>query len=913
MRDAQAPVTYYRKDYQAPNHRITDTHLHFRLQPERTIVKSTLHFEAWNEQTPNDAPLILDGEELELLEITLNGQALRAEHYEQTDSTLTVHNPGTQGELKVTVAICPDKNTRLEGLYVSNSNFFTQCEAQGFRRITYFPDRPDVLSRFTVTLEHNTATHPIALSNGNLLSETDLGDGWKQTEWEDPFFKPSYLFALVAGQFECQEETIVRGDGNPALLQVWVEPGNLDKTDFAMQSLKNSIQWDRERFGLELDLDRFMIVATGDFNMGAMENKGLNIFNTRFVFANPQLATDVDFEHVESVVGHEYFHNWTGNRVTCQDWFQLSLKEGLTVFRDQEFTSDMLAAGLTKQQAASARAVKRISDVKILRAHQFPEDAGPMAHPIRPDSYQEINNFYTITVYEKGAEVIRMQHTLLGESGFQRGMQIYFDRFDGQAVTCDDFVDCMQTALQEQHPERSLSQFRHWYEQAGTPVVHASWAIDAAKQSLALTLKQHCPATPGQADKPAFFIPIRIGLVGPAGNDIPLSLASGAHRLNDDVLTFTEREEVFEFTNVPEGAIPSLLRGFSAPVRLETQHSLAELQHLAQYDSDPFNRWDAGQQVYSRAILQILSDEGGTHSDLVQGALAVFGATVNDESLSNGFKALGLQLPSESALFELAQAPVDPVALHFAKCTLKDLFSAHYAKELQAIYQGNHCTKPYVYNAVEAGQRALKNCALGYLTGPDEAARLAQTQFDASEQMTDRMAALTHLVHSGADAQSALGTYYSKFKTEPLALDKWFSVQAAQPVSVNTAAIDSIRSLLTHPDFTLKTPNRVRSVLSALAMQNPSVFHSHDGTGYALWADQVIALNTINPQVAARLARALDRWKQLIPQLQSHARQALERILNTPSLSNDVNEIVSKALGEDTTAISTHSTGNQTP
>lgn len=898
MRDAQAPITYFRKDYQPPNHRITQTHLHFRLGAQRTVVKSQLTFEKWDTHTQEQALLVLDGEELELLEVKLNGKILNSTDYQKTDSLLTIPCTQDSGTLEIEVAICPETNSRLEGLYVSNGNFFTQCEAQGFRRITYFPDRPDVLSCFTVTLEHQTNSHPIALSNGNLLDEVELEGGWKKTTWEDPFPKPSYLFALVAGRFECQEETITKGDGKPALLQVWVEPGNLDKTDFAMQSLKNSVKWDRERFGLELDLDRFMIVATADFNMGAMENKGLNVFNTRFVFANPKLATDIDFEHVESVVGHEYFHNWTGNRVTCRDWFQLSLKEGLTVFRDQEFTGDMLAAGLNAEQAASARAVKRIDDVKVLRSAQFPEDSGPMAHPIRPDSYQEINNFYTITVYEKGAEVIRMQHTLLGEAGFQRGMQIYFERHDGQAVTCDDFVDCMETALQEQFPLKDLEQFRRWYEQAGTPKVSASWQHQPAEKTLTLQLEQTCPPTPGQASKPAFHIPIRIGLVGTDGQELPLELTENPDRLHGDVLTFSQPKETFTFKQVPEGAVPSLLRGFSAPVRLHTQHTLPELQLLAKSDSDAFNRWDAAQEVYTKAILDIMNRQGATDSALVQGAVQVFESTLTDGTLSDGYKALGLQLPSEGTLFEATEGLVDPVALHLAKATLRDLLAVHHHNELLQLYQARHDDKPYQYNAIEAGKRALKNVALGYLTATDSADELAHNQCASAQNMTDRIAALSHLVHSGAQCDEALNAYFDDFKTEALALDKWFAVQATQPISSGADVISKVRELLLHPDFTLKNPNRARSVLAGFAMQNPSVFHSADGAGYSLWADKVIELNQINPQVAARMSRALDRWTKLTPTLQELARQQLQRILTTDNLSTDVREIIGKALGD---------------
>lgn len=900
MRDAQAPITFYRKDYAPPNHKIVKTQLEFTLQPEKTKVVSSLQFEAWSDAVGADAPLVLDGEDLELVSVVLNGNALSDKEYTRNDTQLLIPNAGRQGVVQITVFNQPAKNTRLEGLYVSNGNFFTQCEAQGFRRITYFPDRPDVLSRFEVTLITNKEAHPVSLSNGNLLDEKALPDGQWMTRWEDPFPKPAYLFALVAGKFVCQEEKIRKGDGNEALLQVWVEPGNLDKTDFAMQSLKRSIDWDRERFNLDLDLDRFMIVATGDFNMGAMENKGLNIFNTKFVFANPELATDVDFENVESVVGHEYFHNWTGNRVTCQDWFQLSLKEGLTVFRDQEFTGDMLAEGLDAAQSASARAVKRIDDVKVLRSAQFPEDAGPMAHPIRPDSYQEINNFYTVTVYEKGAEVIRMQHTLLGEKTFQRGMQLYFERHDGHAVTCDDFVNAMETALQESQPQRDLKQFRHWYSQAGTPQVEAQWSQDLSKGELTLTLKQSCAPTPGQLQKPEFHIPVRLGLLNPAGQDVPLVLKDNTSALLGDVLNLTSKQQSFVFTGITQKVVPSVLRGFSAPVHCQTQHSLDELIFLASHDTDAFNRWDAGQKVYAEAIIDILKSQGDTQGALAQGAVQVFGRVLQDQALSDGYKALTLQLPSEGYLFESIDGLVDPVALHMARCTLRDLLAVEYAAPIEGLYtERNKPGHAYEYNAIAAGERSLKNVLLGYLTavGSNEAtgAEAALAQYKSANNMTDRIAALNCLVHQTSEANEALNDFYTRFEKEPLALDKWFMVQATRPAS-NDGLVQHIEQLAQHPGFTLKNPNRARSVLGALAMQNPSVFHSHAGEGYAFWANKVIELNNINPQVAARMARALDRWTKLVPSLQVQAQKQLERILATEGLSTDVKEIIGKAL-----------------
>jgi aminopeptidase N len=902
MRDAQAPITFYRKDYKTPNHRIAKTELTFTLGASETLVSSRLAFEPWRDDQDATLPLELDGEDLELVSVSLNGAILPMSAYTQTATGLQVHQPGLQGLLEITVKIKPDQNTRLEGLYVSNGNFFTQCEAQGFRRITYFPDRPDVLSLFTVTLIANKESHPVTLSNGNLIEERALNDGLHLSRWEDPFPKPAYLFALVAGRFVCQEEYINKANGKPALLQVWVEPGNLDKTDFAMESLKKSVLWDRERFGLDLDLDRFMIVATADFNMGAMENKGLNIFNTKFVFANPELATDVDFENVESVVGHEYFHNWTGNRVTCRDWFQLSLKEGLTVFRDQEFSADMLAHGLDPEQASSARAVKRIDDVKVLRAAQFPEDAGPMAHPIRPDSYQEINNFYTVTVYEKGAEVIRMQHTLLGEKLFQRGMQIYFERHDGQAVTCEDFVCAMETALQEEHPELNLQQFRHWYAQAGTPEVFASWK--QGNGQIELTLEQRCQPTAGQPQKPAFHIPVRIGFVGKvSGKDQAIRLKSHPKALHGDVLDFTQSSQTFVFDGLSEEVVPSLLRGFSAPVVLHTAHQAEDLIFLAGQDNDPFNRWDACQKIYCNAVLDIYEQSGETDLPTVKAAVTTFGNLLSDKALSDGFLALALQLPAEGTLLENAKGLVDPSAMHFARATLRDLLGCVYASELGALYESRNKTgQAYQYNAIAASERALKNLCLSYLSAiqSDEGLSLAKAQYAESNNMTDRMAALMNIVHNGPANAHELSDYYDRFQKEALAIDKWFMLQATTPASNNEIdTLSHVRSLLRHPAFTLRNPNRARSLLGAFAMQNPSVFHNHNGEGYALWADLVIELNTINPQVAARMARALDRWSKLVAPLQNHARLQLQRVLDAKSLSPDVREVVSKALGAD--------------
>lgn len=889
------PPMIYRKDYAAPSYFVETVDMGFDLDPDQThvAVRMTLR----HNPDINSREIVLSGEELTLVQLRLNGKNLSQSEYSLDNNTLRIPDAPDAVMLEIETITHPKNNTSLMGLYVSNGNFFTQCEAEGFRKITYFPDRPDVMARYTVMLRADKKKYPVLLSNGNLIEEGNLPGGRHYAKWEDPFKKPSYLFALVAGKLVCQEETYRLKSGRDVLLQVWVEAGNLDKTQHAMDSLKNSIRWDEERFGLELDLDRFMIVAVGDFNMGAMENKGLNIFNTKYVLANPRIATDVDYANIEAVVGHEYFHNWTGNRVTCRDWFQLSLKEGLTVFRDQEFSADMIGTD-------SGRAVKRIDDVRVLRQAQFPEDAGPMAHPVRPDSYAEINNFYTVTIYEKGAEVVRMYQTLLGRDGFRKGMDLYFARHDGQAVECDDFRAAMADAN-----GRDLKQFERWYSQAGTPTVKAELTYDAAKHSATLRLQQSCATTPGQDKKLPFHIPVTVGLLNAKGQDMVLQLAgkpaSGETSL---VLELTKESQTFEFVNVTEKPTPSLLRGFSAPVVLEYAYTDSELAFLMANDSDAFNRWEAGQRLALRRLLALTATvqaarqsghvmsvdavlDGAQQDIVLASALRV---TLNDETLDPAFRELALTLPSETMIAEQMDA-IDPHAIHIARQFLRRALAKRLKDDLLAVYKKYEVKGTYSPDAASAGKRGLRNLALSYLSELDEKEVhvLAQKQYDAANNMTDRVAALASLTNSSAKEKTrALKQFYTEFKDEALVVDKWFALQATAKIT----DVNAVRSLMAHPAFTLKNPNRARSLIFSFCSGNPSAFHAQDGSGYYFWAEQVIALNALNPQVAARLARTLDRWRKYTPALQEKMQQALQYVADSPDLSRDVHEVISKAL-----------------
>ena len=863
------PQSFRRLEYRPPVYTFDQVALDIALDPARTIVKSRIEvlpgksFEA-------GAPLVLVGNELEFVSLRINGEAHR--HFELTPETLTIHALPNEGKDKFIVeiiCICfPEKNTTLMGLYVSNGNFFTQCEAEGFRKITYFLDRPDVMARYRVTLRAREAECPVLLSNGNLLGTEKLPNGWHSATWEDPFPKPSYLFALVAGKLECIEETITTSSGAKKILQIWVEPHDLPKTRHAMDSLIASIHWDEKRFGLELDLERFMIVAVGDFNMGAMENKGLNIFNTKFVLAQAETATDADFANIESVVAHEYFHNWTGNRVTCQDWFQLSLKEGLTVFRDQEFSADQMGS-------ESGRAVKRIEDVRLLRQLQFPEDAGPMAHPIRPDEYQEINNFYTVTVYEKGSEVVRMYQTLLGKEGFRRGMDLYFKRHDGQAVTCDDFLAAMADAN-----DRDLSQFRNWYSQAGTPRVKVQEQYDADKKQFHLTLTQSCAPSPGQLEKRPFHIPLKMRLI------------TSANDQTEKLLELTQTSQTWTFDDIDERPVLSINRNFSAPIHLDFEQSEADLLTLFSSDDDPFNRWEAGQKLAMRMILN--------HRLPDTKLIEAYRNVLLDPDLDPAFKDLALTLPAETYLYEQCVS-VDPQEIFMARRAFRKEIARQLQLEWAALYQQMQTPGSFKPDAVSAGKRALKNLALSMLLDSDVAtwAPMAVNQYRSADNMTDRYAALAALVMNGAKAsQDCLIDFFSRFANDALVIDKWFALQASRPpVEGLDLTLVDVKHLREHSAFKLNNPNRVRSVIHAFCSNNPASFHQADGSGYEFWADSVLALDPINPQVAARLARALDRWRLFAQPYQNKMKAALERVSSSQTLSPDVREVVGKALG----------------
>jgi len=886
-----------RSAYQPLAYTVSTVDLDFSLDPQATLVTSRLRC-LRNPDVPA-GPIVLFGDALELVSLTIDGAAPAAGQVRETDSGLEIDVAADELTLEIVTRINPSANLTLSGLYQSRGGYYTQCEAEGFRRITYFPDRPDVMARFTVRLEADAATCPVLLSNGNLLETGELPGGRHFARWEDPFLKPSYLFALVAADLQALERRVDTMSGREVLLQVWVEARDLDRTGHAMDSLVHSMRWDEEVFGLELDLDRFMIVAVSDFNMGAMENKGLNIFNTKYVLANPETGTDLDFENVESVVAHEYFHNWTGNRVTCRDWFQLTLKEGLTVFRDQQFTADMLARASDSPAAAeSARAVTRIANVRGLRSGQFPEDAGPMAHPIRPDSYQEINNFYTATVYQKGAEVIRMLLTLLGREGFRNGMDLYFSYHDGQAVTCDDFVGCMAEAN-----GADLDQFMRWYSQAGTPHLKAEGVFDAASRSYTLTLSQHTPLTAGQPEKLPLHIPVAVGLIGPDGADLPLQL-EGEARPGDTtrVLNLREASRSWCFTGIDAEPVPSILRGFSAPVILDIAEDNARLAFRMAHDADPFNRWDASQRFMERVVLALACDAAaGRPMEVPQAFGHAFRALLVSETLDPAFVAETLALPSETYLLERMQ-PADPAPLRAALIHLTRELGQAMQADFLARYLDLEVEGEYRYHPLDAGKRALRNLCLRYLAawGGPTAIDLAGKQFEHAGNMTERYGALVALVQSDAPRRiDALAAFHERYKDDALVLDKWFQLQAGawRWSDSAPATLEQVRELMANPAFSLSNPNKVYSLLGTYFKANAAEFHRPDGAGYAFWAEQVVALDKSNPQVASRMARALEGWRKFTPEIQARIRGALEKVAAAQGLSPDVTEIVGKALG----------------
>lgn len=888
-----ASATVFRKDYIPPTHWVDSVYLEFDLHPQQTHVHSTLMIRPNEDRINND--LVLNGRDLDLIRIAIDGRELdRSEYTILPTGDIVLRGITENIKLEIENVINPQANSSLMGLYLSNGNFMTQCEAEGFRRITYYPDRPDVSAKFTVRINAPKSVCPVLLSNGNLIEEGELDGNWHYTCWEDPFPKPSYLFALVAGNLKCREEKFQLKNGKKALLQIWVEPRNLDKTEFALESLKRAIAWDEERFGLELDLERFMIVATDDFTMGAMENKGLNIFNSRCVLATPQVATDRDFARIESVIGHEYFHNWTGDRVTCRDWFQLTLKEGLTVFREQEFAADMLGD-------STARAVKRIEDVRYLRDRQFPEDAGPMAHPIRPESYEEINNFYTTTVYEKGAEVIRMLQTLLGKDGFKRGLDLYIREHDGSCATCEDFLNAMAEANM-----RNLNQFKRWYSQAGTPHVRVRTHWDAQSATYAVTLTQFCPPSPGQDKKEPFFIPFDIALFNSKGTPIALQLqeettAKGTSR----VLELTDEEHTWVFVGVKEQPIPSLARNFSAPIIVDYNYTPEELVFLSQCDNDAFNRAQAMEELSLLCINEMVADfERGTRMVINPHYRNAFESMLTDKSVSPAFKAIALTLPSETRIAE-SQPMINPIAIRAAIRSLREQLGKQFSHVIMRVFDDNAPNPVYSPSAAEAGKRAMRAFCFELLLAGGNAKSLLRARqiFETSKNLTERLDALRIIVNSASPTKfTLLEAAEAEWRKEPLLINKWFTLQATATVPMDECPIvDVVQNLIErYPGYNVHNPNNVYSLVLAFCQNNLAEFHRPDGAGYKLWVEQVLKLDRINPQVSSRLARCLDNWRRYTPECSKLMFSALKYVYSQPNLSSDLKEVVGKALNNAT-------------
>ncbi|MGD9844139.1 MAG: aminopeptidase N [Variibacter sp.] len=870
------------EDYRAPDWLVETVDLDIALHRTAARVKATLALKPNAESGGGPAPLVLDGDGLKLVGLKVNGASLPAEAYTATPDGLTIPQPPAGPfRLEIETEIDPTANTQLMGLYRSGAAYCTQCEAQGFRRITYFPDRPDVMAVYTTRIEAEKDDAPILLANGNRVASGEIGGTNRHfAVWHDPFPKPSYLFALVAGQLACVEDTFTTMSGRDVVLRIYVEPGKEDRCAYAMDSLKRSMRWDEEAFGREYDLDIFMIVAVSDFNMGAMENKGLNVFNDKYVLASPDIATDSDFASIEAIIAHEYFHNWTGNRITCRDWFQLCLKEGLTVFRDQEFTSDQ-----------RSRPVKRIADVRILRAQQFVEDAGPLAHPVRPSTYREINNFYTATVYEKGAEIVRMLKTMLGAEGFKAGMDLYFERHDGEAATVEQFIQCFADAN-----KRDLTQFRLWYAQAGTPQIAATGHYDDAARRYRLDVAQALPPTPGQTQKQPMVFPLVLGLLGPDGKDMPLIAEGG---VENGVALLTKPSQSFTFSNVATRPVLSLNRGFSAPIKLTADLSADDLRFLAAHDSDPFNRWQAVQTLATALLIDNVaalraSREPRRDDGLVEALANVLG----DETLEPAFVAQILALPSEADIARDIGRDVDPDAILVARKILRAHLAAALASALEALYERHAQHGPYSPDAASAGRRSLRNACLDLLaaTGKHEALTRAMNQYRSANNMTDRLAALATLAqHDTPERGAAMEDFYRRFENEPLVIDKWLSMQATIP---EKGALERVRDLTRHAAFSFANPNRVRALIGAFAQMNPTQFNRADGAGYDFVMDTALMLDARNPQVAARLMGAFKSWRVMEPGRRTRAQAALRRGMETKGLSRDVSDIVQRALAD---------------
>lgn len=862
----------YRQDYEAPDYTISEIDLDFNLDPAKTVVTATSQVKRLN---PHSSTLELYGEDLELVSIDVNGQSWT--DYQQQEGKLVLTSLPEAFTLRIVNNISPEKNTALEGLYVSGDALCTQCEAEGFRHITYYQDRPDVLARYTTTITADKKRYPYLLSNGNRIDEGELDDGRHWVKWQDPFPKPSYLFALVAGDFDVLSDVFITRSGREVALELFVDKGNLDRAPWAMQSLKNAMKWDEDRFGLEYDLDIYMIVAVDFFNMGAMENKGLNVFNSKYVLAKNETATDKDYLNIESVIGHEYFHNWTGNRITCRDWFQLSLKEGLTVFRDQEFSSDL-----------GSRSVNRINNVKVMRSAQFAEDASPMAHPIRPDKVIEMNNFYTLTVYEKGAEVIRMIHTLLGEEMFQAGIQLYVHRHDGSAATCDDFVQAMEDASNV-----DLSLFRRWYSQSGTPILTIRDEYFPEKQQYVLHVSQMTPPTADQSQKQPLHIPLDIELYGEDGAVIPLKHLGSCI---NSVLNVTQESQSFTFDEVTSRPVPSLLREFSAPVKLDYNYSDEQLAFLMKHASNEFSRWDAAQLLINNYVkLNVANLQAGKEPVFPEHVVDAFRAVLLSDSIDPALAALILTLPSENEMAELFQT-IDPDAIHTVSDFITHKLATEMADEFLAVYQSIKIDG-YRVDHQDIAKRALRNTCLQYIAAGDSrelADKLVSAQFKSADNMTDSLAALTAASQSQLPCLDRLMSEFDeRWHQDGLVMDKWFTLQAMSPAA---DVLEKVRGLLTHRSFSMSNPNRIRSLVGAFTAGNPSMFHAKDGSGYQFLYEILVDLNTRNPQVASRLIEPLIRLKRYDTHRQSLMRKTLEQLKGLENLSGDLFEKVTKAL-----------------
>ncbi|OMO79568.1 Peptidase M1, alanine aminopeptidase/leukotriene A4 hydrolase [Corchorus capsularis] len=871
-----APKEIFLKDYKSPDYYFDTVDLKFSLGEEKTIVASKITVSPRVEGT--SSPLVLDGVDIKLLSIKVNGKELKEGDYKLDSRHLTLPSPPSgKFTLEIDNEIHPEKNTSLEGLYKSSGNFCTQCEAEGFRKITYYQDRPDIMAKYTCRIEADKSLYPVLLSNGNLIEEGILEGGNHYAVWEDPFKKPCYLFALVAGQLESRDDVFVTRSGRQVSLRIWTPAQDVPKTAHAMYSLKAAMKWDEDVFGLEYDLDLFNIVAVPDFNMGAMENKSLNIFNSKLVLASPETASDADYAAILGVIGHEYFHNWTGNRVTCRDWFQLSLKEGLTVFRDQEFSSDL-----------GSRTVKRIADVSKLRNYQFPQDAGPMAHPVRPHSYI------------KGAEVVRMYKTLLGTQGFWKGMDLYFERHDGQAVTCEDFFAAMRDAN-----DADFANFLLWYSQAGTPVVKATSSYNADTHTFSLKFSQEVPPTPGQPVKEPMFIPVAVGLLDSSGKDIPLSsvyhdgtlqsISSNNQPVFSTVLRLTKKEEEFVFSDIFERPIPSLLRGYSAPIRLESDLSDSDLFFLLAHDSDEFNRWEAGQLLARKLMLSLVADFQqnkplALNPKFVQGLRSILSNT----SLDKEFIAKAMTLPGEGEIMDMMEV-ADPDAVHAVRTFIRKELASQLKSEFLSTVENNRSSEEYVFNHPNMARRALKNIALAYLASLEdpEITKLALHEYNTATNMTDQFAALAAIAQTPGKARDdVLADFYSKWQHDFLVVNKWFALQAMSDIPGN---VENVRNLLNHPAFDLRNPNKVYSLIGGFC-GSPVNFHAKDGSGYNFLGEIVLQLDKINPQVASRMVSAFSRWRRFDENRQKLAKAQLEKIISANGLSENVFEIASKSL-----------------